>query len=184
MAVEESFLKVGGTIELLNTVKVSQSDGTEVHNEVIDHGNWISASVADAGSTAGNSRVAATLAAAGTFQGVSEDVGRFGRMGVSFKSWVIADAPTIEDIVDVALGDTEAIQVVLKHVENAELTPKQAKTVETLAPVEFEAHSQRSQDTLRAIASDRRRLTKLIGILRQAAQDEEEAVLIALLLAL
>ena len=73
---------------------------------------------------------------------------------------------------------------VIRHVEKADLTPRQATTVQTLAPVEFEAHAQRSMDTLRAIASDRRRLTKLIEILRRATQDEEEAALIALLLAL
>ena len=48
--------------------------------------NKISDSVADAGAVAGNSRDAATLAAAGTFQGVSEEVSGYGRVGVAFKS--------------------------------------------------------------------------------------------------
>lgn len=97
---------------------------------------------------------------------------------------IIADAPTVKEIVDIAAGDTEAVKEVIKHVEKVKLTPRQAKTVETLAPVEFEAHTQRSMETLRAIADDRRRLTKLIEILRVAAREEEEAALIALLLAL
>ncbi len=100
------------------------------------------------------------------------------------KPWVICDAPTVEEIADIAEGDAEAVEIVLKHVENVKLTPRQAKTVQTLAPPEFEANFQRSQATLRAIADDRRRLTKLIEILRQAARDEEEAAMIALILAL
>ncbi len=49
-------LQVGTTNEYLNTNKVTTSAG-DVHNEVIDHGNFISG--ADK-----NSRAAATLAAA------------------------------------------------------------------------------------------------------------------------
>jgi len=102
----------------------------------------------------------------------------------ALRPFVIAQAPTVKEIVDIAEGDAEAVAVVLKHVERADLTPRQQKTVETLAPPEFEAHFQRSAATLRAIADDRRRLTKLIEILRQAARDEEEAALISLLLSM
>jgi len=35
MAVDESFLKVGGTVDLLDTTKVEQDDGTETHREVV-----------------------------------------------------------------------------------------------------------------------------------------------------
>lgn len=80
-----SRILVTPTGEYLNTNKVTTSEG-EVHNEVIDQGNIISPSVADAGSVEGNSRAASTLAAAGTFQGVGEDVSRYGRVGVAIKS--------------------------------------------------------------------------------------------------
>jgi hypothetical protein len=82
----EGALPVGGTNAFLNTWIVNHADGKEVHNEVIDQGNYISPSVEDAGSVAGNSRAASTLAAAGTFQGVSEDVSHYGRVGVSITS--------------------------------------------------------------------------------------------------
>ena len=101
----------------------------------------------------------------------------------ALKPWVICDA-TVDCIADIAEGDIEAVKEVIKHVEKQELTVKQAKTVETLAPIEFEAHTQRSEDTLRAIAGDRRRLVKLIEILRVAAREEEEAAMVALLLSL
>ena len=79
-------IQVGNTNEYLNTNRVENGTGIEVHNEVIDQGNIISPSVDDAGTTAGNSRAAATLAAAGTFQGVSEDVHRYGRVGIAIHS--------------------------------------------------------------------------------------------------
>jgi len=81
----DSRIQVGTSQEYLNTNTVTTSVGS-VHNEVIDQGNVISPSVEDSGTTAGNSRAAATLAAAGTFQGVSEDVHRYGRVGVAIHS--------------------------------------------------------------------------------------------------
>ena len=105
-------------------------------------------------------------------------------ISIALKPWKICDAPTIKEIVDIAIGDTEAVAEVIKHVEKAKLTPRQETTVATLAPVVSEAMHERSAATLRAIASDRRRLTKLIEILRVAARDEEEAAMIALILAL
>ena len=71
----EGFLPVGVSGKLLNTVVVNQTDGTEVHNEVIDQGNIISTN---------NSRDAANLAADATWTGTGEEVGNYGRVGVSF----------------------------------------------------------------------------------------------------
>jgi hypothetical protein len=81
----DSSLEVGDTGQYLNTNKVT-TDAGEVHNEVIDQGNIVSPSVEDAGSTAGNSRDAATLAAGATFQGVGEEVHRYGRAGIAIHS--------------------------------------------------------------------------------------------------
>ena len=72
-------IQVGNTNEYLNTNRVENGTGIEVHNEVIDQGNIISA-------VGVNSRTAATLAAAATYQGVGEDVSRYGRAGISITS--------------------------------------------------------------------------------------------------
>lgn len=80
MATESSLAIGAGSDagEKLNTYKVTTSAG-DVHNEVVDHGNYIS-------STDFNSRAAATLAAGATFQGVGEDVSHYGRAGVAITS--------------------------------------------------------------------------------------------------
>ena len=69
-------IQVGASGEYLNTNEVTTSVGT-VHNEVIDQGNITSSN---------NSRDAATLAATAVFQGVGEDVSRYGRAGISITS--------------------------------------------------------------------------------------------------
>ena len=75
-------IEVAGTGQLLNTKIVNQSDGTPVHNEVIDHGNFISV----------NNSTTTVLGAHETWTGTGEDVSAYGRMGVSV--WTPFGQPT------------------------------------------------------------------------------------------
>ncbi|MDB4725938.1 hypothetical protein OAF54_00785 [bacterium] len=71
----DSRLPVGGSGEYLNTRKVT-TDAGEVHNEVVETNNYYS--------PIGVNSTQTPLAAGATFQGTSEDVGDYSRVGVAF----------------------------------------------------------------------------------------------------
>jgi len=105
----------------------------------------------------------------------------------ALKPWKVADKP-VGDIVDIAEGDEDAVELIVEHIERLELTPAQEMDFWLLAhprkPRMSMGTPKFTQSAKRRIADNRPQLERLTRILRQAAQSEEEAVVIAILLTL